>query len=229
MISKYESTFRSNQYGKSIRIKFSIILLKQKLTRIHIGAPRFLSIPRLQTVKNHFSPVFFFAQSYFTSLTAMSKSQHDTLCLAGTLLSTYALYVKYAHQADNSFTPLIGSTVAFSSEFGKGLGGLVKGENLIANVSNSTLGICHYILMFFISQVYGENDLWKSLTFSRIRLALSLASGLPCFWLAYVLMFILQDTCSICITMYGVNAMLIWVNYQGWSEASKNSNKNKRD
>lgn len=159
----------------------------------------------------------------------MSKSQHDTLCLAGTLLSTYALYVKYAHQADNTFTPPIGSTVAFSSEFGKGLGGLVKGENLIANVSNSTLGICHYILMFFISQVYGENDLWKSLTFSRIRLALSLASGLPCFWLAYVLMFILQDTCSICITMYGVNAMLIWVNYQGWSEASKNSTKNKRD
>merc|ERR1712165_285478 len=155
------------------------------------------------------------------SFTNMLKSQHDTLCLAGTILSCYALYVKYAHQADNNFTPIIGSTAAFSSEFGKGLGGLVKGENLLGNISNSTLGIAYYIFMAVIS--YGS--FWENFNASKMRLFLSIASGLPCFWLAYVLMFILHDRCSICITMYGINAALIWINWQKFSEL-KNSSSN---
>ena len=146
----------------------------------------------------------------------MLKSQHDTLCILGTVLSSYALYVKYAHQQDSTFTPVIGSTAAFSSDYGKGLGGLIRGENIIAKIPNSVLGIVHYALMFLLSQ----GCFWESQLFSKLRLGLSLASGLPCFWLAYVLMFILHDTCSICITMYGINAAFIWVNYQQMLEIS---------
>merc|ERR1739848_291673 len=160
--------------------------------------------------------------SFFT-FTNMLKSQHDTLCLAGTVLSCYALYVKYAHQADNNFTPIIGSTAAFSSEFGKGLGGLVRGKNLLGNISNSTLGIAYYIFMAVIS--YGS--FWENFNASKMRLFWSIASGLPCFWLAYVLMFILHDRCSICITMYGINAALIWINWQQFLEMKKNSKKMK--
>merc|ERR1711994_791650 len=120
------------------------------------------------------------------SFTNMLKSQHDKLCLAGTILSCYALYVKYAHKADNSFTPVIGSTAAFSSEFGKGLGGLVKGENFLGNISNSTLGIVYYIFMALISQ----GGFWENLVVSKLRLFLSIASGLPCLFYMIAVVFV---------------------------------------
>merc|ERR1712045_1064174 len=104
------------------------------------------------------------------SFVNMLKSQHDTLCLAGTLLSCYALYVKYAHKADNNFTPMIGSTAAFSSEFGKGLGGLVKGENFVGNLLNSTLGVVFYIFMALIS----HGAMWENVKASKIRLLFSI-------------------------------------------------------
>merc|ERR1712241_306428 len=102
---------------------------------------------------------------------------------------------------------------AFSSEFGKRLGGLIKGENLLGNV--------YYILMAVIS--YGS--FWENFNASKMRLFLSIASELPCFWLAYVLMFILHDRCSICITMYGINAALIWINWQKFVELKNHSKK----
>merc|ERR1712190_242059 len=114
----------------------------------------------------------------------MGRSIEEEIYCAHTINNIFLYIYKYAPQADNNFTPIIGSTAAFSSEFGKGLGGLVKGENLLGNISNSTLGIAYYIFMAVIS--YGS--LWENINASKIRVFLSIASGLPCFWLAYVLM-----------------------------------------
>ena len=153
----------------------------------------------------------------------MLKSHHNTLCLAGTLFSSYALYVNYAHKNDNNFTPVFGSTTAFSSEFGKGLGGLVKGENFIGNLLNSTLGVVFYIFMAMIS----HGALWENAKASKVRLFFSIASGVPSLWLGYILMFILHVSCGVSFMVYGINAALIWINWNKFMEL-KNKNDNKK-
>ncbi|XP_019619480.1 PREDICTED: vitamin K epoxide reductase complex subunit 1-like protein 1 [Branchiostoma belcheri] len=142
-------------------------------------------------------------------------SLHASLCVVGIILSIYALHVELEKEKNKSYVALcdfsdrVSCTKAFSSYYGKGFGLLqhIVGEDSILIQPNSVLGIIFYVLQLVLGYVGGS--LCVHLLFYT-----SVLSCLGCVWLAYVLYFILQDTCVVCISTYLINFAIMFVNYQ---------------
>merc|ERR1712048_4723 len=167
--------------------------------------------------------------------TNMSKCAHNLFCFVGLVLSIYTTYVEYKVHENPDYKAACdidaiqaSCTKAFSSDYGRGVFGMasdisdstVTFENvaektivdqikfLIANTPNSILGIFYYVFVYWLGRH------WDCPKAAGAGLFFSVISLFPTFWLAYVLMFILNDVCVVCITTYCCNFGLIFTNYR---------------
>ncbi|XP_035691505.1 vitamin K epoxide reductase complex subunit 1-like protein 1 [Branchiostoma floridae] len=135
------------------------------------------------------------------------------LCTAGLVLSGYAFYVETSKEADHSYTAMcdvsesVSCSKVFTSRFGRGFGLVepILGADSPLNLPNSIFGLAFYIMQLCLGVVPG-------MSVSIVLLATSVLSCLGCVYLAYILYFILQDACIVCISTYVVNTFMLIVN-----------------
>ncbi|XP_046839559.1 vitamin K epoxide reductase complex subunit 1-like [Xenia sp. Carnegie-2017] len=132
------------------------------------------------------------------------------LCFIGVILSFYALYVELKKKNDKSFTALcdinskMSCSKVFSSKYGTGFG-LVEplfGKDSMFNVPNSIYGITFYALIFILGFFNGKTIAWLSTASCGL-------SCIGCVYLAYILYFVLEDFCVVCVSTYAVNGFLL--------------------
>lgn len=130
--------------------------------------------------------------------------------LLGLLISGYAYYVEGKMEADKHYKPLcdinkeVRCSKALSSKFGKGFGflGNVFGHKHTLNQPNTFYGVLFYALMAGLG--FARNS--KA---SLVQLNLAFISVLVSGYLAYVLFFVLEEVCPVCIATYAVNIILL--------------------
>ncbi|KAI5939973.1 vitamin K epoxide reductase complex subunit 1 isoform X1 [Manis javanica] len=136
------------------------------------------------------------------------------LCLAGLVLSLYALHVKAARTQDKDYRALcdLGTAIScsrvFSSSWGQGFG-LVEhmlGQDSVLNQSNSIFGCIFYTLQLLLGCLRSR---WASL----LLVLSSLVSLAGSVYLAWVLFFVLYDFCIVCITTYAINIGLMVLSF----------------
>ncbi|XP_038056217.1 vitamin K epoxide reductase complex subunit 1-like protein 1 [Patiria miniata] len=140
------------------------------------------------------------------------------LCLVGTVLSIYALYVETSKESNPDYTAMcdIGKSIScskvFTSKYGRGFGivGSILGERHILNQPNSIFGILFYILQVVIGQTH-------TLSATNFLIMTSILSNFGSVYLAYILVVVLEDACLVCISTYIVNALLLAVNILKWT------------
>ncbi|XP_033628231.1 vitamin K epoxide reductase complex subunit 1-like protein 1 [Asterias rubens] len=150
------------------------------------------------------------------------------LCALGIVLSVYALYVETSKESNPDFTAMcdIGQSVScskvFTSRYGRGFGiiGRVLGEHHILNQPNSIFGILFYFLQVLIGQIH-------TLSACNFLIMTSILANLGSVYLGYILYFILEDACIVCISTYIVNALLLGVNILKWTYLKRNLSKKK--
>ncbi|KFB42504.1 AGAP000543-PA-like protein [Anopheles sinensis] len=124
----------------------------------------------------------------------------------GFLLSLYTSYVELRAEQDRSYQALcdiserISCTKVFTSSYGRGFGiaGKVFGEASALNVPNGFYGIFYYFLVAACS--FSDH-----LRIARLNSYLILLSNGLSLYLAYLLYFVLEDLCIVCVTTYAVN------------------------
>ncbi|XP_072163292.1 vitamin K epoxide reductase complex subunit 1-like [Diadema setosum] len=140
------------------------------------------------------------------------------ICLAGIVLSFYALYVEVSKEHNPNFKAMcdlsgsVSCSKVFTSKWGRGFGliGSVLGEDSPLNQPNSIYGVLFYCLQIALGMVFSY---WASI----LLLLTSLVSIAGCCYLAYILMFVLEDACLVCISTYIVNAALFFINLIRWN------------
>ncbi|XP_068823159.1 vitamin K epoxide reductase complex subunit 1 isoform X1 [Capricornis sumatraensis] len=161
------------------------------------------------------------------------------LCLAGLMLSLYALHVKAARARDRDYRALcdVGTAIScsrvFSSRWGRGFGLVehVLGKDSILNQSNSIFGCIFYTLQLLLGEwswhvlvMASSQSLhlplfcftgclqgrWVSVLL-RLSSLVSLAGSV---YLAWILFFVLYDFCIVCITTYAINVGLTVLSFR---------------
>ncbi|XP_077996441.1 vitamin K epoxide reductase complex subunit 1-like protein 1 [Glandiceps talaboti] len=150
---------------------------------------------------------------HIKQIPAWQNVARSLLCVAGLLLSSYALYVETSKGADSDYTAMcdisvtISCSKVFTSKYGRGFG-LVEpllGKDSALNIPNSIFGLIFYLLQFILGQFVHP-------TSSLVLVLTSVLSNLGSVYLAYILYFVLQDACVVCISTYAVNAGLLVLN-----------------
>lgn len=128
------------------------------------------------------------------------------LSVCGFLLSLYTSYVELRAEHDHSYKAMcdiserISCTKVFTSRYGRGFGivGPVLGDDSLLNVPNGFYGIFYYFIVAALS--FSDH-----LAISRLNSYLILLSNCLSLYLAYLLYYVLQDMCIVCVTTYAVN------------------------
>merc|ERR1711915_828406 len=91
-------------------------------------------------------------------------------------------------------------TKVLTSKWGKGFGiiGYIIGHDHPLNLKNPFFGLAFYFLQLFLS------DRKDSLA-QKLQLATAIMANCGTLWLAYILYFILNDLCMVCVTTYAIN------------------------
>lgn len=135
------------------------------------------------------------------------------LCLGGLLVSGLALYVEYRKGYDPDYVALcdINESVSCSdvltSSYSKGfgiIGSLLKDPKHPLNQPNPVYGLGFYLLIMALSCCSSRSDIVATL-----RLYLVFISNLMSLYLAYLLYFVLEKACVLCISSYVVNFLLL--------------------
>lgn len=137
------------------------------------------------------------------------------LVAAGIALSAYSLHVKTSKLEDDEYSALcdinekISCSAIFTSKWGKGFGVLhyIFGEDSILNQSNSLYGI-----FYFFFQIVG--CFCNDRTTARLLYWMTGFGILSCIYLAYILAFILEDFCVVCVSTYFITISLHYLNYK---------------
>ena len=138
------------------------------------------------------------------------------LYITGIGLSCYAYYVELAKEADEKYVALcdinedISCSRVFNSKYGKGFGllSLILDEKHPLNQPNALYGIVFYSILTLLYLCGGSSRFLAGLQFYSFLMA----TGVSCY-LAYVLYFVLKDICVVCISVYGVNFLLLLLSY----------------
>uniref|UniRef100_A0A182P7W0 vitamin-K-epoxide reductase (warfarin-sensitive) n=1 Tax=Anopheles epiroticus TaxID=199890 RepID=A0A182P7W0_9DIPT len=128
------------------------------------------------------------------------------LSVCGFLLSLYTSYVELRAEHDHSYQAMcdiserISCTKVFTSRYGRGFGivGPLLGDDSLLNVPNGFYGIFYYFLVAAFSFSH-------HLAICRLNSYLILLSNGLSLYLAYLLYFVLQDLCIVCVTTYAIN------------------------
>ncbi|XP_026327554.1 vitamin K epoxide reductase complex subunit 1 isoform X2 [Hyposmocoma kahamanoa] len=127
--------------------------------------------------------------------------------IAGILISTYALYVEMAAEVRPGYKALCdisehaSCSRVLTSKYSKGFG-LISDDSLLV-VPNCVYGVIFYCLMIFLST-------FDNLTLVRVQFFIALSSVATCFYLAYLLIFVLKDFCIVCVSTYVFNAAIVY-------------------
>ncbi|XP_053964746.1 vitamin K epoxide reductase complex subunit 1 [Anastrepha ludens] len=155
-------------------------------------------------------------------------------CLVGLLLSAYATYVELRAEKDADYvalcdlSPKVSCTAVFTSSYGRGFG-LTKYVTSW-NPPNGLLGIAFYIILLLLTPP-------RHRLLSLLQLFLCFVSNLLSIYLAYLLYFVLEDFCVVCVSIYVVNFVCLWESskisqqigsrgFKAHSKAQNGSNKN---
>jgi len=136
------------------------------------------------------------------------------LCCIGTLLAIYAYYVEFSKESDHSFKALcdisasMSCSKVFTSKYGRGFGLLehVLGSDHILNLPNSVFGIAFYMIMIILSFSLSPG-------MANLAIVLALKANAGSVYLGYILYFVLEDFCVVCVTTYVVNFVLLVITY----------------
>ncbi|ODN05294.1 Vitamin K epoxide reductase complex subunit 1-like protein 1 [Orchesella cincta] len=134
------------------------------------------------------------------------------LCLFGTLLSAYTVYVEINLEKDPKYTALcdisakISCTAVFGSEWGKGFGLVNKivSENSTLNQPNGVYGVVSYPLYALLSR-------FNFLLLAKATVFMGTVGLVLSGYLAYILIYVLDDICVICFGIYIINVLLLLV------------------
>ncbi|KAE8578168.1 hypothetical protein XENTR_v10023372 [Xenopus tropicalis] len=153
------------------------------------------------------------------------------LCGVGIALSVYAYHVETSRERDANYTalcdinPSISCSKVFTSRWGRGFGLVeqILGRQSFLNQPNSVFGILFYglqVLLGFSGSVGAAAAL----------LGTSLVSIAGSLYLAYILFYVLEDFCVICVTTYALNFCLLLLNLKRLASlrAPPKKQKNKR-
>jgi len=139
------------------------------------------------------------------------------LYMVGLIISGYSYYVHIAKKADENYVALcdidetISCSKVFTSKYGKGFGlvELITGEEQHPlNQPNSLYGIIFYATLGLLYICSGSSNFLAHLQFYSFILA----NGMSCY-LGYILYFVLEDMCVLCISTYAVNFILLLLSY----------------
>ncbi|CAJ0967541.1 unnamed protein product [Ranitomeya imitator] len=154
------------------------------------------------------------------------------LCALGSALSVYAYHVETSRENDAEYralcdiNPSISCSKVFTSRWGRGFGLVehVLGAQSLLNQPNSVFGVLFYALQI----VLGFSGLAAAAVTLLVTSLVSIAGSL---YLAYILFYILEDFCVICITTYVINFILLLLNVKRlqWLTASTPPKKKKKN
>lgn len=128
----------------------------------------------------------------------------------GVLLSIYAYHVETSIHSDPTFKALcdisekMSCSKVFSSRYGTGFGLLehIVGKESVLNQPNSVYGVIFYVIMMALAPS-------AKYSLTVLQLITALCGGLGSLYLAYILLFILDDFCVVCVSTYALNITLI--------------------
>lgn len=140
-----------------------------------------------------------------------TKFFNVVLSLTGIGLSAYSFYIETKFRQDENYVPMcdidekINCSAVFSSPYAQGFG--VVGEYLgdekhPANQPNCVYGLVFYTLMFLLSLVN-----WRF--FATLQILLSLGACAVSGYLGYLLYFVIEKLCIVCVATYAVNFLLL--------------------
>eukprot|EP00112_Aurelia_sp_Birch-Aquarium-sp1_P006568 Seg1721.15 transcript_id=Seg1721.15/GoldUCD/mRNA.D3Y31 product="Vitamin K epoxide reductase complex subunit 1-like protein 1" protein_id=Seg1721.15/GoldUCD/D3Y31 len=144
-------------------------------------------------------------------------------CFLGIVVSLYALYVEISKFEDNEFRAMcdiseaVSCSKVFTSKYGTGFGIIapIFGERSVLNVPNSLYGIAFYLLTMVLGFAKSNQ------TVAVLLLLSSWLACVGCIYLAYILYFILEDFCVVCVTTYVLNFFLLFLNHRNYGAHKK--------
>lgn len=146
--------------------------------------------------------------------------------LIGMGISAYSIYVKVQSEMDPKYEAMcdmnekVSCTKVFNSEYGRGFGLISKDSPL--NISNGIFGLVHYLIIAIMGNkkhylktvnifqiIVLFLGFFDSMMLIKLQFGLVILSNLMSVYLAYVLYFILQDFCLVCVATYIFNIVLL--------------------
>ncbi|XP_050408302.1 vitamin K epoxide reductase complex subunit 1 [Patella vulgata] len=132
-----------------------------------------------------------------------------TLCALGMGLSVYALHVEISKERDSSYTALcdynelISCSKVFSSRYGRGFGLVdrVLGNDSVINQPNSVFGMAY----FTFQTALAFNPSYVGCV---VQLFASVIANIGSVYLAFILYYVLEDFCIVCVSTYVVNILV---------------------
>ncbi|XP_071093348.1 vitamin K epoxide reductase complex subunit 1-like protein 1 [Haliotis cracherodii] len=132
------------------------------------------------------------------------------LCSLGIIISGYAYHVEISKEKDDSYRALcdlsetISCSKVFTSRWGRGFGLIdrIVGRESWLNQPNSVFGMAFYA--FQVTLAYNPTSVGAIVQFVS-----SVIANVGSVYLAYILFFVLNDVCIVCISMYIVNFLLL--------------------
>jgi len=166
----------------------------------------------------------------------MASGVYRATCLVGLALTIYTLWVEYQTAVDPDYVPLChvkldvfgfekeaNCQVAFTSRYGKGLFGFVdhgktdfmagvpavneainKVKPFVAELPNPVPGLFFYVLMYWLGTSRAA-----SVGAAKVAIVNAVVSLIVSAYLGYVLAYILNDFCVVCVSTYFVNIILL--------------------
>jgi len=134
-----------------------------------------------------------------------------TLCLSGLALSLYAYYVEEMMEASaGDYEPLcdvserVSCSKVFNTTFARGFGLVDKvvGADHWLNQRNPVYGVAFYAAMVFLS-------LFDVHFFIKLQIFLAVLSNAGSVYLAYLLAYVIEAVCVVCVATYAVNFLLL--------------------
>ena len=134
-------------------------------------------------------------------------------CVVGVCLSSYAVHVEHMKEANPDFEALcdINASVSCSKVFSSPQGkiwsyfGLIPKDSVL-DVPNAVYGVAFYSLIIVLDQTPAFR---KSAVAMNLMVLLAVFGCILSLYLAYVLKFVLQDFCIVCVSTYVCNIVVL--------------------
>ncbi|EGD83579.1 hypothetical protein PTSG_04186 [Salpingoeca rosetta] len=151
--------------------------------------------------------------------------------LAGVGVCAFALYVEHEatthedYKAPCDISEHMSCTRVFTSQWGRGYGIIAPllGEDSPLNMPNPYYGILFYVALLVKELVLPRSRVLDLMCFAATLVAVGM-----CAYLAYILAFVLEDFCAVCVSSYVINAALLFLLWPSSSPASPSTKKNKK-
>ncbi|XP_059146212.1 vitamin K epoxide reductase complex subunit 1-like protein 1 [Physella acuta] len=134
----------------------------------------------------------------------------------GVVTCLYALHVEVNKERDPSYRAAcdlsehMSCSRVLTSKYSQGFGvmHLLFGENHMLNSRNCNIGLVIYIINILLC-VFLPSPMAATILYYG-----SIVSVLGCVYLAFILFVVLKDVCIVCMSMYGINAVLLYLTYK---------------